>query len=217
MVTSVCKEFYGQDGWEEFWHNVVQYYWDKNFRELVYMPAIDRYDPSKPGYFGGLGMNEAKSKLFYTIGAGDGGWGAFYDISCLYPMRTLLFGFGTNHQLIQGTFDGQGNFVPGPEYREQVTDSLDREFASPGYVGVQTFAECLFYQPVTSAFVENVSLYEASKTKGKYDVNLYLKNPVNKIKYLDHRNVEVTSANLESPRNYDLVILTPTTWALKMV
>ncbi|MGB3262720.1 MAG: NAD(P)/FAD-dependent oxidoreductase [Microcoleus sp.] len=216
MVTSVCQEFYGQDGWEEFWHNVVQYYWDKNFRELVYMAAIDRYDPSKPGYFGGLGMNEAESKLFYTIGAGDGGWGAFYDISCLYPMRTLLFGFGTNHQLIQGTFDGQGNFAPGSQYQQRTTDSLEREFPSPGYVGVQTFAECLFYQPVTSEFVENVSLYEASKTKGKYDVNLYLKNPVNRIKYLDRRNVEITSANLESPRNYDLVILTPTTWATEM-
>jgi len=216
MVISVCKERYGQDGWEEFWHNVVQYYWDKNFRELVYMPAIDRYDPSKPGYFGGLGMDESESKLFYTIGAGDGGWGAFYDISCLYPIRTLLFGFGNNHQLIQGRFDENKNFAPGSEYQQPITDSLDRKVASPGYVGVQTFAECMLYEPVTSEFVEPVSLYQASKMKDNYAVNLYVSNPVNKIKYIHPRNVEVTSANLPEPRNYDLVILTPTTWASEM-
>jgi hypothetical protein len=94
-----------------------------NDGELVYMPAITQYDP-QPGFFGGLGMSEQEAWDFYVIGALDGGWGAFYDISCLYPIRTLLFGFSTNHQLIQGTFDASGSFAPDPEQGKEVADSL---------------------------------------------------------------------------------------------
>ena len=51
---------------------MVSHYWTLNFRDLVYLESIPRYDPAKPGYFGGLGMNEQEATLFYTIGAGDG-------------------------------------------------------------------------------------------------------------------------------------------------
>ncbi|HEY9667058.1 MAG TPA: FAD-dependent oxidoreductase, partial [Coleofasciculaceae cyanobacterium] len=214
MVTTVCRNHYGTDHWEEFWHSFVQYYWDKNFRELVYMPALAAYDPCKPGFFGGLGMAEAEDTLFYTIGAGDGSWGAFYDISCLYPIRTLLFGFGTNHQLIKGKFNGQENFVPGPQYGETIEDSLGNSLASPAYLGVQTFTECLFYQPVISQLVKNISLYEASKIEG-YNINLYTRNGVKKIRRTDTGKLEVTSAKLTN-QIYDIVILTPPTWASQM-
>lgn len=214
MVKEVFQEHYQQENWQEFWHKFVQHYWNKNFRELVYLEAIDKYDRSVPGFFGGLGMNEAEAQLFYTIGAGDGGWGAFYDISCLYPIRILLFGFGSNHQLIQGKFDGDGNFAPGTQYGKPAADNLGNPLASPRYLGVQTFAECLFYQPVNSQIVPNVSVYEASKMKEQYDVNLYTNNKVNKLERIDTGKIEVTSTHLS--KTYDIVILTPTTWAWQM-
>lgn len=213
QVIQECSQRYGEEDWLTFWHQLVQHYWDKNFRELVYMPAAE-YNPNQPGFFGGLGMTEEESNLFYTIGAGDGSWGAFYDISCLYPIRTLLFGFGQNHQLIEGRFDGQKNFLPGMEYKIPPHDSLGKPLVQPRYLGVQSLAECLFYQPVVSKFVESVSLYQATHLK-EYQINLYTKNPVNKLKRHSDGKIELSS-NFREPKAYDAVILTAPTWALQI-
>jgi len=155
-----------------------------------------------------------QSAIFYTIGAGDGSWGAFYDISCLYPIRTLLFGFGTNHRLIQGAFDKQGKFAPGPQYQEAIGDSLGNSLNPPNYLGVQTFAESLFYQPVSSEFVPDISLYTASQIQVHYNVNLYTQNAVQEIRQINPGEMEVTSAQLT--KSYNIIILTPPTWAAQM-
>jgi tryptophan 2-monooxygenase len=123
LFQQTCYSVYGTPQWESFWQAIVQQYWAYNFRDLVYLPLISDYDPSNPGYFGGLGLNETEAWDFYVIGAGDGGWGAFFDISCLYPIRTLLFGFGNVHQLIQGTFNN-GQFNPGLQYQQTTKDNL---------------------------------------------------------------------------------------------
>ena len=215
MVKSTVSSIYnqGERAWEKFWLQMVNHYWTRNFRELVYMPAIANYNPRKPGFFGGLGMKEEEAALFYTIGAGDGSWGAFYDISCLYPIRTLLFGYGTNHQLIQGKFNSMGTFSPGPHYGETITDSHGNQLTPPNYLGVETFAESLFYQPVTSAFVEEVSLYQATKMK-EYGINLYTRCPVEKIHLKDSGTIRLATRDKEA--DYNAVILTPGTWALQM-
>jgi tryptophan 2-monooxygenase len=213
QVIQECQKHYESEDWQTFWHLLVQHYWDKNFRELVYMPAAE-YNPNQPGFFGGLGMTEEESNLFYTIGAGDGSWGAFYDISSLYPIRTLLFGFGENHQLIEGRFDGQKNFLPGKEYKIPAQDSLRQPLVPPHYLGVQSLAECLFYQPVVSKFVEPISLYQATKLE-QYQINLYTRNPVQKLKRYSDGNIELSSEFLE-PKTYDAVILTAPTWALQI-
>jgi monoamine oxidase len=184
-----------------------------NDGELVYMPAITQYDPNKPGFFGGLGMSEQEAWDFYVIGAGDGGWGAFYDISCLYPIRTLLFGFSTNHQLIQGTFDASVSFAPDPEQGKEVADSLGHPLTPPHYLGGQTFSECLFYQPVASSFVEPVSLYQATKME-QYNVNLFTHNGVHRVRRLDSHEIELSSHARSGI--YDAVIVTPSTWAFEM-
>jgi tryptophan 2-monooxygenase len=215
LVKQESSKHYGSKDWTSFWHDLVQHYWDKNFRELVYMSAIDRYNPAKRGYFGGLNMTEEEANLFYTIGAGDGSWGAFYDISSLYPIRTLLFGFGTNHQLIQGRFNLEKSFTPGQQYGKRTEDSLGNSLEPPHYLGIQSLAECLFYQPVTSKWVEPLSLYEATKLN-KYDVHLYTRNPVTKLKRLDSGAIEVTSGQLSEPKIYDQVILTVPAWALQL-
>jgi tryptophan 2-monooxygenase len=150
-------------------------------------------------------MSDKEAWNFYVIGAGDGGRGAFYETSCLYPIRTLLFGFSTNHQLIQGLFDTSGTFVPGPEHNQQVTDSHGYPLSSPRYLGGQTFSECLFYQPVASASVESISLYDATQMD-RYYVNLFTRSGVHQIRKLDTQEIEV-SAHAHSGI-YDAVIVT---------
>src|SRR2546430_7397664 len=50
----------------------------------------------------------------------------------LYVMRTILFGFGTNHQLVQGLFPG-GTFTPGLQYGQPTHDNKLNPIASPTY------------------------------------------------------------------------------------
>lgn len=151
LVTNAAGPVYGTSGWPELWQATVNNYWTMNFRDLVFLPAIERYDSNNPGNFGGLGMNEAQADAFYTIGAGDGSWGAFYDISALYPMRTLLFGYGTNHQLIIGLPQPQRGFVGR---------------------GVQSFTEAMYYLPVPALDPPSPSLAAAP------NVHLKLNTPV---------------------------------------
>lgn len=229
LVTWVCQEKYNTPDWMEFWHKIVQNYWTLNFRELVYLEAINiqKYDPRDTGFFGGLGMDEAEANLFYTIGAGDGSWGAFYDISCLYPIRTLLFGFGSNHQLIQGRFDKNQRPTGASHGQTDLKDSLGQPLSSPHYLGVQTFADCLFFEPVKShnSTLDGLSLYEATTRTARhencgYGVNLYLKTSVNRLQWLgDARQVQLTAkpTHFESHTQvYDGVILSPTTWATQL-
>lgn len=230
LVTGICQEKYATSEWPEFWQKIVNHYWTINFRELAYLDAInlEETDPRITGNFGGLGMNEAEVNLFYTIGAGDGSWGAFFDISCLYPMRTLLFGFGSHHQLIQGRFE-QDRFLAGADHQcRDLTDSWGNPLDAPDYLGVQTFAECLFFEPVHSYHrdIHRLSLYEAIKRTGKrenrgYAVNLYLQTSVNCLTWLpDSQQVQLQAnhrgdCQLE-PQIYDAIILSPTTWATQM-
>lgn len=219
MVTTASAAVYGTPQWESFWHDVVSHYWAIDFHALVYMPAIQEYDPKKPGFFGGLGMVEKKEAwVFYVIGAGDGGWGAFFEISALYPIRTLLFGFGDHHQLVQGLFSG-GTFRPGPFYRQPVQDNLGHTLASPNYLGLQTVAECLFYEPVVSP-LQNISLYEATQSPQLPGINLYTRNPVKEIEREENGTLRITSPGIPDGKQavirYDAVIVTPTTWAMEM-
>jgi tryptophan 2-monooxygenase len=210
----VAKEKYAQSPavWVDFWHAFVQHYWAMSFRDFVFQERAI-YSEAKPGYFGGLDMTQKQANLFYVIGAGDGGWGAFYDISCLFPIRTLLCGYGSGHQLIQGKFGPDGNHAPGPRPDSRPTDSLGYSLQRPEYLGVQSFAECLFYEPVTSGVVDSDSLYDAIQSTA-YDLNLYTRTAVEKIIYLGGGKVCVESGIRSN--DYDAVVITPSTWALQM-
>jgi len=220
MFVTTCQPIYNQGPavWEPFWRKVVSHYWTLNFRELAFLPALTPAIPpetlAETGYFGGLGMTTEEAELFYVIGAGDGGWGAFYDISCLYVIRTLLCGYGNNHQLIQGTFTN-GAFTPGPQYGTPTFDSLGTPLVPPGYLGVQSFSECLLYQPVSSGCVPNLSLYQAMQEGSGFDVNLYTSSGVRSITRLPSGQVQLGTVN-NLGGVYDAVILTPPTWAMQM-
>lgn len=214
FVTKKAQRYYGTDNWFDFWNNLVKHYWQLNFRELAYFHALPECDWSEdePGYFGGLGMTEEEATLFYTIGAGDGSWGAFYDICCLFPIRTLLFGYGTDHRLIQGKFNDQGEFAGGPQNAAVCHDSLGNPIPSPNYLGVQSFAECMLYEPVKSQNVPEISLYEAI-SHPDYDVRLMTQTPV---KALHSVKPQVYLSSDSCSGYYDAVVLTTPTWAMQL-
>ncbi len=215
MFTNVASQLYGSDGWDDFWKKFVGFYWNINFRELAVLDEIQEYDENNPGYFGGLGMSESETQLFYTIGAGDGSWGAFYQIGALYPVRTLLFGFATNHQLIQGKFDSSGNHNPGPFSGQPVYDSFGREFQSPSYLGVQSYGECMMFDAVTSPNpnVNGNSLYDAVR-KDTFNMNLFTQTEVNKLSRNENGTITIGAGDANCV--YDAVILTAPTWAMQL-
>lgn len=202
----------GGDAWQKLWQAIVSNYWKLNFRDLVNTKAIAKPNPSKPGNFGGLGMSQAEAQAFYTIGAGDGSWGAFYDISCLFPIRTLLFGFGLHHQLIEG-LEPKQRALAAEEREGALSDSVGNGLTPPMYRGVQTFSECLLFKPVKSSHVNSISLFDATRDD-RYAVNLFTRTPVTSLAPDDDGGVKLGSARGE--QGYDVVIATPSTWALQM-
>lgn len=151
-------EVYGTDEWEAMWADIVEHYHRLSFRDLVRLPALAQWSPDCPGDFGGLGMDSDESAIFYAIGIGDGSWGAFYDICCLYPLRTAVFGFSSHLQLVQGRVDPEGRPLPAPHLgRETVHDSQGLEFQGPAYLGLAALDESLLFMPLEP---HGTSLYD---------------------------------------------------------
>lgn len=97
-MTRHVAEVYGSQEWEAMWAAIVEKYQSVSFRDLVSLAALDVWNERSPGDFGGMGMSAEESAIFYAIGIGDGSWGAFYDVCCLYPLRTAIFGFSSQLQ-----------------------------------------------------------------------------------------------------------------------
>ena len=172
------------------------------------------YSDNDPGNWGGVGMTEDEATLFYIIGAGDGSWGAFFNLSFLYAYRTFMHGFSDRLRLIQGLFDSQGNFSPGPDYgTEPIYDSLGNQIPNPGYLGVKCFDDCLFFQPVKIPGVEKeYSLYSASKANSDgLNVKLYFSTKVQGIRKNSNSPLISVSSTFGAV-SYDSVILTVPTW-----
>ncbi|MCS3514512.1 MULTISPECIES: flavin monoamine oxidase family protein [Pseudomonas] len=145
-MTLHVSEHYGSESWEAMWASIVKQYEGTSFRDLVKMPAIDRWHQNDPGNFGGMGMTSQESAIFYSIGIGDGSWGAFYDICSIYPIRTAIFGFSSHLQLIHGRLDSEG--VPLASPYLNATDPIDSRglrFNKPNYIGLGALAESLLF------------------------------------------------------------------------
>ncbi|MFJ4068886.1 flavin monoamine oxidase family protein [Pseudomonas sp. NPDC089996] len=140
---------YGTQHWEVMWSAIVERYHRVSFRDLVHLPAKETWDPQAPGDFGGLGMTREESAIFYAIGIGDGSWGAFYDVCCLYPLRTAIFGFSSHLQLVHGRVDQLGIPLAAPCLGAgTVPDSRGLEFQAPAYIGLAALDECLLFMDI---------------------------------------------------------------------
>ncbi len=216
-VTTVVKQKYPTTGWPDFWKSIVRNYWNKTFRDVVLEPPKD-YSDSDPGNWGGVGMTEDEATLFYIIGAGDGSWGAFFNLSFLYAYRTFVHGFSDNLQLIQGLFDSSGQFKPGPYFgTEPIFDTLGNQIPNPAYLGVKCFDDCLLFQPVKIPGIEDAySLYDVAQGKvDGYRVNLYFNSSVKAIQKNSTPEGERISVNAEGivgTSSFSSVITTIPTW-----
>ncbi|WP_054903776.1 FAD-dependent oxidoreductase, partial [Pseudomonas sp. NBRC 111131] len=140
---------YGTADWESMWSAIVERYHRLSFRDLVQLPALSAWDPAYPGDFGGLGMSSDESAIFYAIGIGDGSWGAFYDVCCLYPLRTAIFGFSSHLQLVHGRVDEAGVPYAAPYLGSgHLPDSRGLMFQAPAYLGVAAMDDCLLFMDV---------------------------------------------------------------------
>ena len=149
---------YGTQCWASTWQAVVERYHLLSFRDLVHLPMLTAWNPANPGDFGGLGMSSEESAIFYSIGIGDGSWGAFYDVCCLYPLRTAIFGFSSHLQLVHGRVDQDGVPYAAP-YLEasNVPDSRGLMFKGPAYIGLAAMDESLLF---LDAGMNGTSLYD---------------------------------------------------------
>ncbi|BFI54926.1 Monoamine oxidase [Yersinia pseudotuberculosis] len=213
MVDKVSLHF-GGDTWEDLWESIVKYYSDISFRQFVRLANLDVLDPNDKGNFGGLGLSEDESDLFYSIGFGDGSWGAFYDVCCLYPIRTAIFGFGGNLQLVSYPIDVDGKFSPGP-YEDQayISDTLNNLFIAPKYIGIQSLSDCMLFELVEK---RSKSFYKHSMDRS---TGFMTSMRVKKLKKLSDGKIEVTSRLPTGPDIivlYDHVVITIPSWILEV-
>ncbi len=185
-MTLKISEHYGSEQWEDLWAAIVKKYENTSFRDLVKMQAIETWSSNNPGNFGGMGMTAEESAIFYSIGIGDGSWGAFYDICSLYPIRTAMFGFSSNLQLIHGRVDKEGKPVASPYLNAaQTKDSRGLTFNKPNYVGLGSLAESLLFIKPAEA---HQSLYEHLT---KTETGLLTDSTVTKIKKLESGKIRI--------------------------
>jgi monoamine oxidase len=229
--------------WKRYWAKIVKNYHEKDFRQLVFEKNLTEEYIKNPqaklsdnsdrtieqcfkedGNFGGLGLINKDATTFFTVGAGDGGWGAFYDISSLYVIRVLLGGYGAHQKLVKGhDFDSRVGFKHPVLDNTAITDSADNQLARPNFLGVQSFAECLFFNEITfeedGEIVTRKSIYDLSKNKGTKPedprVRFYIHEPVQEVHRRDEKSpIKLASKNFR--REYDAVVLSTPTWAAQV-
>lgn len=217
-MTHQVSVVYGSTQWQAMWAAIVERYQNVSFRDLVKLAPLMQWSEKDPGNFGGLGMTPEESRIFYSIGIGDGSWGAFYDVCSLYPIRTAIFGFSSHLQLVHGRVDDNGIPVQSPLLdADVVRDSKGLEFKAPRYMGLAALDECLLFMPLDEA---RPSFYEHSLERG---AGLLMNSRVTKLSKQANgmTRVEYEAHNDDSngkqliAEDFDSVILTLPSWLIE--
>ncbi len=217
-MTRHVAELYASQEWEAIWASIVEKYESVSFRDLVSMPALEAWDARSPGDFGGMGMSAQESAIFYAIGIGDGSWGAFYDVCCLYPLRTAIFGFSSQLQLIHGRVDSNGDPLDSPYLNsEAVFDSMGQSFDKPRYIGLAALDECLLFVKTDET---GKSIYEHCLERSN---GLLTDSSVTKLEKLTNQKIRVhynwkhnqPEQIQEQFDDFDSVIMTLPSWLIE--
>jgi len=174
----VANKYYAKDNdnWTTCWNKMVDYYTTLSFNDIVVADALTADEINNKianpatfdGNVGGFGMTPEQAELLYTIGTGDGSWGAFYNIGALWFLRCTYFGFDSNLR----TVEGLSNSASLPYYNSPVKDAAGIDLKAPRYEGIQSLVEYLYYVPAPGA---THSLHDSTSAK------LYVSEPVNHI------------------------------------
>lgn len=169
FFTNTVKLPYVTDEWPAMWRQISGCYDQMTISDLVFAAPVTEY--GKDGWLGGFGMTEEESALFYTIGAGDGSWGAFYQIGAMWFIRCVMFGFNSSLQTLIGIPGGRSL----PRYDQRVSDSAGTELPRPLYRGIQALDEWLLYQKAPGAAL---SFYDAVQQGPESGAELYVRRAV---------------------------------------
>jgi tryptophan 2-monooxygenase len=206
FFTGTVGPLYNGSNWISNWEMIANQYEKMSFSDLVFTPAISTYN--NDGWLGGFGMNDSQSELFYTIGAGDGSWGAFYEISAMWFIRCVMFGFNSQLQSMLGILNKSGL----PYYNNQhLNDSSGQRLVAPLYEGIQSLTEWLFYQVPPGA---SRSLFQAANDTTTNNARLYINRPVASVTKTG-TGLTVTDAN-NNQQTFQYVVMTPTLGASQM-
>ncbi len=190
--------------WSKHWHEIVKHYDPMTFDDLVMAKKVAA--PRK-GNYGGFGMTEKEAELLYTIGTGDGSWGAFYSIGALWFLRCTLFGFGGEDLR---TIIGLGAPEQLPCYARETRDALEQPLPPPYYRGIQSLVEYLYFAPPPTD-PDALSLHESP------GANLYTRTKVVGITRLGD-DIAIAADNNGRLLNlkFDHVFISSGQWASQM-
>jgi tryptophan 2-monooxygenase len=206
LFTAAVGPAYVGSNWSAVWQSIANNYDKMSFSDLVFTQAITKYN--NDGWFGGLGMNENESNLFYTIGSGDGSWGAFYGVGAMWFIRCVMFGYNSNLQSVTTL----SNAPSLPYYGKAVVDSAGTPLTAPLYRGIQALSELMLYlTPPGSAR----SLYEACADPNDQSAFLYVRTPVGSVKNVGS-GIALGDANGKPLRTVQHVIVAAPIWAAEL-
>ncbi|MBL8474386.1 MAG: FAD-dependent oxidoreductase [Rhodocyclaceae bacterium] len=201
------------DSWEAVWDKLVNFYDAMTFDDLVMAKGktleqmqdaiahpITLPDGAPAIDWGGFDMDSRQAGLLYTIGTGDGSWGAFYAIGALWFIRCTMFGFGGSElQTVAGLTQAERL----PCYGKTVTDSLGNDIPSPRYAGMQSLVEYLYFVCPPGA---DASLHDSVNAR------LFTQTRVTEIIREPNGRITVVVGG-ESRTSYDYVFISCTKWA----
>ncbi|WP_029030923.1 flavin monoamine oxidase family protein [Salinarimonas rosea] len=212
LFTAIVAPVYAQDGpeWDTLWQQIANNYDKMSFSDLVFTEAITPAQYAGDGWFGGFGMTPYESDLFYTIGSGDGSWGAFYSISAMWFIRCVMFGYSSDLQ----TVSGLNNAFALPMYNATPFDTNGAPLEAPFYRGIQSLVEMLFYlrAPGTSR-----SLYAAARNGNDTSAAFFVNTPVSALKRNTDGTISVhVNARTAPALVADYVVITSPIWATQL-
>lgn len=209
LFTDNVAPVYATDGpaWDTLWQQIAQNYDKMSFSDLVFTEAITQAEYKGDGWFGGFGMTPYESDLFYTIGTGDGSWGAFYAISAMWFIRCVMFGYSSDLQ----TVSGLNNAYLLPQYNATPYDTNGTAMERPFYRGIQSLVELMFYLRAPGSAR---SLYSATRDGNDSSAQFYVNHQVSRLKRNTDGTIDVHVNTRTTPAlTADYVIVTSPIWA----
>ena len=211
----VANKYYAEDNdnWNICWDAMVNHYTEFSFNDIVVAPALTADEINEKiklenlsdfdGDLGGFGMTPEQADLLYTIGTGDGSWGAFYNIGALWFLRCTYFGFDSNLRTVEGLTNSDSL----PYFGKAVKDAAGKDIKPPNYEGIQSLVEYLYFVPAPGA---SKSLHESMSAK------LFVSESVHRIERESSGQIKISHGDAGKESTFDFVVTSPTQWATQM-
>ncbi len=135
-----------------------------------------------------------------------------------YPLRTAIFGFSSQLQLVHGRVGINGNPAPSPYLGETtLKDCNDLAFDAPRYLGLAALDECLLFMETN---VNGQSFYDHSRQRG---AGFLTDSSLTRLTKRENGQIRVTydwhatsaTGKTERHEDFDAVIMTLPSWIIE--